>query len=116
MATPVTPVTDDGLPMNPSEQQTYTAPKSGELAGSATAAQMPNVACKLVMFKAHGDNAGNVYIGAAGVTKADGTTDTTTGLQLAAGESTPWLPVDNLNRLFRICDNAGDDLTYLAMV
>lgn len=90
-------------------------PKSGELAGSVTASQMPDVPCKLVCFKAHADNAGKVYLGASGVTKVDGTTDATTGFQLAAGESTPWIPVDNLSRLFRVCDNAGDDLTYLAL-
>lgn len=94
---------------------TYTAPVSGELAGSASALQLPNVACKMVMFMAEAANAGKVYLGVSGVTKIDGTTDTTTGFQLAAGQATPWIPVDNLNRLFRICDNAGDDLTYLVM-
>jgi hypothetical protein len=87
----------------------------GELAGSATAVQMPSVACRLVKFKAVIGNAGNVYIGGAGVTKPNGTTDTTTGLELDAGEETGWMPTDNLNRFYRICDNAGDDLTYLAL-
>lgn len=95
---------------------TYTAPAVGELAGSATSVQMPSVACSLAMFKAAHDNAGKVYIGVAtGVTKADGTTDTTTGWVLAAGEETGWLPIDNTNRLWRICDNAGDDLVYMIM-
>lgn len=88
---------------------------SGELAGSVTAIQMPNVACRLVKFKAHYDNAGRVYIGGSGVTTADGTTDITTGLQLSAGEETGWIPISNLNLLYRICDNAGDDLTYIAL-
>lgn len=87
----------------------------GELAGNAAATQMPSVACKLIKFKAEIDNAGNVYIGGSTVTKADGTTDTTTGLQLAAGEETPWMPVTNANIFYRICDNAGDDLTYIAL-
>lgn len=94
----------------------YQTVRTGELAGSATAVQMPNVACRLVCFKAAYDNAGRVYIGASGVTVADGTTDTTTGFQLSAGEQTPWLPCDNLNRFYRISNNAGDDLTYLALV
>lgn len=98
------------------EQATYTAPKSGELQGSTSALQLPNIPCKLVKFKARDDNAGNVYIGISGVTKPDGTTDTTTGFQLDAGDDSGWIPVDNLNRLYRICDNAGDDLTYLVMV
>ena len=90
--------------------------KCVELAGSATAVQMPNVPCRAVIFKAVVGNAGNVYIGAAGVTKVDESTDTTTGLELDAGDMTPLLLVDNLNRFYRICDNAGDDLTYIAFI
>jgi hypothetical protein len=70
---------------------------SGELQGSASAVQGPDIACLQVTFKALASNAGNVYLGGAGVTVADGTTDTTTGL------------------VYRICDNAGDDLTYIAL-
>jgi len=93
----------------------YTVVASGELQGSATALQLPDIDCRLVIFTALASNAGNVYLGASGVTKADGTTDATSGYQLSAGASTPWLPIGNLNLLYRICDNAGDDLTYLIM-
>lgn len=89
--------------------------KSGELQGSATALQMPDISCSMVKFKAVLSNAGNVYIGAAGVTKPDGTTEATTGLELAPGDDSGWLLVENLNKFYRICDNAGDDLTYLAL-
>ncbi len=85
----------------------------GELAGSAVAAQMPAMACAMVKFKAVASNAGNVYVGLAGVTKANGATDTTTGLELGPGEETGWLPCTNLSEFYRITDNAGDDLTYL---
>lgn len=88
----------------------------GELAGSVTAAVMPTVACRLVKFKAAYDNAGRVYIGGSGVTVKDGTTDVTTGLELSAGEESGWIPVRNVNEFYRICDNAGDNLTYLALV
>lgn len=98
-----------------SRSEQYTTVASGELAGAISATQMPSVACKLVRFKAHADNVGKVYLGAAGVTVANGITDTTTGLQLAAGDDTGWLPVDNLDRFWRICDNASDDLTYLVL-
>jgi hypothetical protein len=94
---------------------TFTSVVSGELQGSATALQLPDVRCKLVKFKALANNAGNVYLGAAGVTVADGTTDVTSGLQIAPGNESPWLPISNLNLLYRICDNAGDDLTYLVL-
>jgi hypothetical protein len=91
--------------------------KTGELAGSATAAQLPSITAVKVIFRARQDNAGNVYLGGAGVTKPDGSTDVTTGLELDAGQDTEWIPVPNgnLNSFYRICDNAGDDLTYLAI-
>lgn len=89
----------------------------GELAGSATAVQMPDVDCYFVNFKALNDNAGNVYIGlSSSVTAVNGTTDTTSGLQLDAGQETGWIPTGgNLNTFYRICDNAGDDLTYITL-
>lgn len=85
----------------------------GELAGSAAAAACPSRGARMVKFKAAVSNAGNVYVGMAGVTKPDGTTDTTTGIELGPGEETGWLPCTNLDEFYRICDNAGDDLTYL---
>ena len=88
----------------------------GELGGETSATQMPAVACDMVMFSACEANSGNVYIGGSGVTVKDATTDTTTGLELDAGASTGWVPVGNMNILYYICDNAGDDFTYLAMV
>jgi hypothetical protein len=91
-------------------------PITGELAGTTTIEQMPDITCRMVMFKAHADNVGNVYIGASTVTVADGITDTTTGFQMDAGDSSPWLLVPNMNKLYRICDNAGDDLTYMALL
>lgn len=99
------------------EQKTYTQMVNGELAGNLTATAMPNVPCKLVKFKAAYDNASRVYIGgAATISKANGTTDQTTGFQLSAGEDTGWIPVDNLNRLYYITDAVGDDLTYMAVL
>lgn len=95
----------------------YDTVKSGELQGSATALQMPNIPCAWVVFKARSDNAGSVYIGGtSGVTAPNGTTDATTGFELDAGDSTPILPCANLNEFYRICDNAGDDLTYIAFL
>lgn len=88
----------------------------GAIAGSATAAVCPTVTCAWVKFKAQAGNAGNVYIGGAGVTKpTDQTTDATTGWELDAGQETDWLPARNLNEFYRICDNAGDDLVYMTL-
>lgn len=100
---------------NPSEIEPYDAMVCGELQGSATALQLPNIPCRMVWFKALADNAGNVYLGGSGVTVADGTTDTTSGIELDAGDMIGPIPIVNLNLLYRICNNAGDDLTYLAL-
>jgi hypothetical protein len=104
--------TPQGDALQSVENVAYTSVATGEIAGNASATQLPTIACRMVRFKAVGSNAGNVYLGASGVTKVDGTTDTTTGFELAPGDDTGWIPIDNLNRLYRICDNAGDDLTY----
>ena len=94
----------------------YTKIQSGELAGIAASTQMPSITCQLVCFKAATSNTGNVYIGASSsVTVEDGATDTTTGIELDAGDSTPWLPVDNLNRFAYICSSTADNVTYLAL-
>ena len=87
----------------------------GERAGAASATQFASQAAKWVKVKAEYDNAGRVYIGVSSVTKADGTTDTTSGWQLVAGDETPWLPLSNLNQLYLICDNVGDDVTYMCL-
>lgn len=85
----------------------------GELAGTTSALQCPSVTARYVRLKARADNAGGVYLGRSNaVTVPDGTTDVTTGFELAAGDETGWLPLSNLNQLWRICNNAGDDLVY----
>lgn len=90
--------------------------KSGEIAGATSATQMGDVNCKLVRFTAVSGNAGSVYIGGAGVTIPDGSGDATSGMELEPGDATGWMPVPNLNVLYYICDNVGDDLTYLALL
>lgn len=104
------------VPVSVASEPTFTLAGTGELAGSTGGAQMPTLTCRLVKFKAAYDNAGRVYIGGSAVTVADGSTDTTTGLQLSAGEESGWLPVANVNVFYRRTDNAGDDLTYIALV
>jgi hypothetical protein len=89
--------------------------QSGEHAGSATAHQLPDIACSMLWIKAVNSNAGNVYVGGAGVTVVNGTGDATSGFELDAGESLGPLPLDNLNRLYIICDNAGDDIVYFCL-
>ncbi len=88
---------------------------SGERQGSATAVQLPNVSCQMVWISALASNVGDVYIGASGVTVPDGTTDTTSGFELNPGDKIGPIPVSNVNLLYMICDNAGDDITYLTV-
>lgn len=96
------------------ESLPYTAaPATGEQAGSATAVQLANVPCALVRIRARSDNVGSVYLGGSGVTAPDGTTDTTTGFELAPGDETGWLTIANLNQLW-IISAVGDDITYMA--
>ena len=77
---------------------------SGELIGVTSALQLPDIACNRVTLKAEASNPTFVYLGGAGVTKKDGSTDATTGIQLDAGEEVT----------LYICDATGDVLTYVA--
>ena len=87
----------------------------GELAGSATAVQMPSIAGKAVQFSTDPDNAGSVFVGlATSMTVGAGTTTTTAGLELKPGVLSPLFLLDgSLDELWRRCDNAGDDMTYM---
>ncbi len=89
---------------------------TGEIAGNTSATRMPSKVCKLVNFKAQSGNAGKVCIGTtSGVTLSAGTEDETTGHELLAGEETGFWPCNNVNDFYRICENAGDDLVYVAL-
>ena len=97
------------------EDLPYSSFVSGELAGSATAAQMPDVPCSKVWFKAKSGNPTFAYIGGAStVTVPDASTDITTGWELDAAEEIGPIPCDNLNRFWYICDSADDELIYFA--
>ena len=82
---------------NEVENIRYGKIQSGERQGSATAVQLPDIPCRAVAISALSSNAGSVWLGGSGVTVADGTTDTTSGLELEAGDMTQFIPVDNLN-------------------
>lgn len=86
--------------------------KFGELNIAASATQLSNIECQMVMLQAKTTNAGNVYYGGPGVTVPDGTADTTSGICLTAGSLSPWIPCRNLNELYAIAASANDDLIY----
>lgn len=96
---------------------TFTICKSGEVAGAVSATQMPdvNLGDGALCIQAAKSNVGNVYIGGAGVTKPNGVTDQTTGIELEPGVLLQFMPVSNLNVYYFICDNAGDDILYMIL-
>lgn len=98
----------------PSINHNYNRWGTGSRAGSATAEQLDvNTPCATVLIKAEVANAGNVYIGSSSSVTADPTADTVTcGYQLDAGQEVR-LFIGNLNEVYYICDNAGDDFTFL---
>ena len=94
----------------------------GVIKGSATAAQMPAIACRAVILRAHSANTGSVYIGLSeAVTASHTATNVTTGFEMPAlvtPDHSPALelPIKGLlSTLWYICDGADDDLTYLAL-
>ena len=88
---------------------------SGEVqGGTIVATQLPNIPCSMVKIKALSNNTGSVYIGGEGVTVPGAATNETAGYELDAGEALEWIPISNLNKLWLICDNNGDDITYIA--
>jgi len=89
--------------------------QTGEVSGSATAKVLPAIVGSMIWIKAVASNVGNVYLGIAGVTVVNGTTDITSGFELVPGEQIGPLVLDNMSRLYIICDNAGDDITYFVM-
>lgn len=114
----------DGLPVSGAPRtriQPYKNIRTGELISSTASGtgskQGPDIACDMVKFIAHVSNGGNINLGwNAGVTVTDGTADTSTGLILAPGKDSGWIPVANVNLIFYIGTTAGDKLTYMAMV
>ena len=94
----------------------YYTVTTGEFAPGVAAAVFPTVAGRLVRMKARAANTGKVCIGDdSSVTLADGTTDTTSGLELSAGEDTGWIPISNLNKFYGIGTGASDSVTYMVL-
>lgn len=97
-------------------EQAYKTVVTGHIPGTTSATQLPDIPCSKVKFKANQANSGFVYLGSSGVTKTiTGGVNTTCGYQLDALEDTDWIAVDNLNKFYRICDNAGDNMTFIAL-
>lgn len=91
----------------------------GEVTGSTSAKQLPSYPARFVTLRAFPANGAPVYIGGSGVTVPAGTTDvvgwvsTGAGYRLSAGEAITLPVVDNLDELYLIGTNTGDDLHIL---
>ena len=89
---------------------------SGEINISDSATQLSDIDCQMAMLQALPGNTGNVYIGIAGVTVAEGTADETSGFCLTPGDMSPWIPCENLSDLYAIAATADDDLIYFLVL
>lgn len=88
----------------------YDATYSGieTAAAASTAYQCTNQVCVTVAFKAHPDNAGNVWLGDSNVSGASA------GFPLDAGESVS-IRLSNVNKAYYYADTAGDKLCWIAI-
>lgn len=89
-------------------QRSYSFPLAGigRLPTRTTVGQMPSIACEQVCFYAHPDNTGNVYIGTSA---AMGTVH---AIVLEAGKWSPYFPIDNLDLLYYVCEDAASHVIY----
>lgn len=88
-------------------QNSYSFPHSGagRISPGTSVYRGPSIPCEQVYFRAHPDNGGTVYFGGADV-------NSTSGMPLAAGEYSPWLPVQNIDQIYFIADNDTDYIQY----
>lgn len=94
----------------PENQPIYTQVVMGRIATSTSAAQAPTQVCGLVQLRNLGSTGETVYLGSSS------SVTSSTGYPLAPGDVSPWIPIDNLNRLYVIAASGTPQLAYLALV
>jgi len=77
---------------------------AGQIAGSTSAKQGPNIPCEAVRLAPHPDNSGNAYAGGSNISTIEGYPITS---------DTGWIPITNLNLLYFIMDNDTDHVQYM---
>ena len=93
----------DPMPITVAQPTTLTV---NQQTVNLVAIQLPTGAClNGFNLKSANTNAGNLWVGGAGVTASN-------GYQLVAGESV-FVPIDNLNKIFVIGDTSNQKLQYL---
>lgn len=88
----------------------WDAVADGAVTMTTSFAALPSVTCGtggMVCFSAAGANTGKILIGAA--------SGATGGIELAAGEKSPWVPITNLNLLSAKSSIANDTLYYFIL-
>jgi hypothetical protein len=94
----------------PENQPIYTQIAAGRINTSTSAAQAPTQVCGLVQLRNLGTTGETIYLGASS------SVTTSNGYPLAPGDVSPWIPIDNLNRLYVIAASGTPQLAYLALV
>jgi len=91
-------------------QRSYSFPfaGAGRLVGIVARTQMPDVPCEQVFFRAHPDNTGDVFIGGNDVSSVQ-------GMILEPGDYSPYIPIQNLNILYYVCENTASHLQYFVV-
>jgi hypothetical protein len=71
-----------------------------------SAKQCPAIPCEMCNFTAGPSNTGVIYVGGANVSSVQ-------GIPLQAGESTGWIPIENLNLVYIARSVAADVVNYM---
>ena len=79
---------------------------TGLLAGSTSRRQAQPIPCEMAFIQADPDNTGKIWFGGPDVSS-------NLGFQLDAGDATGWIPINNLNLIYYVCENASDRLLYM---
>lgn len=93
---------------------------TGEVAAATAATQFPTALqtpCKRVYLRARSNNGTHSpFIGfTSGVTTANGTTDATTGIELAAGDEPLVIDIQHTDQLYYICSSTTAHFTVLIL-
>jgi len=106
---------EQGLSLAVENFTAVSAPSNGEFIAGTAALQLPNVACQLAWLKADSNNADQVYFGGSGVTTPNGTADTTSGIELDAGDMWGPIPISNLNLMYGVSDTDAQKVEYFCL-
>lgn len=99
----------------PAIDDTFSKVGFGEVGATIVAVALPSIKGSFVVLRAADTNPGVVYLGLAGVTVPDGTTDALSGWPIPAGSETLAIPLpsNDLASLSIIASIAGCSISYM---